>query len=71
MLIYNKLDKAIQNRLDEARRAEWENYVKFGAVKIISRREAEKLIDSGVEVLPTSWVDVDKNSGLTETVKQQ
>ena len=37
--------------------------------KIITKREAEKFIDSGVEVLPTSWVDVDKNSGLTESTR--
>ena len=70
LLIYNKLDKAIQSHLDEARKAEWNNYVKFDAVKILTRKEAEKLIDAGTEVLPTSWVDVDKNSGLTETVRE-
>ena len=58
--MYNKLEKAIQNHIDEARLAEWQNYLKFEAVKVISRKEAERLISSGTEVLPTSWVDVDK-----------
>ena len=29
LLVYSKLDKAIQSHLDEARRAEWANYLKF------------------------------------------
>ena len=39
-------------------------------MKIITRKEAERLINAGTEILPTSWVDVDKNSGLTETVRE-
>ena len=64
--MYSKLDKAIQSHLDEARRAESANYLKFGAGNVITKKKAEGLISAGTEVLPTAWVDVDKNSGLTE-----
>ena len=64
-MIYDKLDAAILAHLDESRRAEWDNYQKFGAVKIISKREVDRLVSAGTEILPMQWVDTDKNAGLS------
>ena len=50
LLVYHKLDQAIQKHLDEARRSEWDNYMRFKAVRVITKREVEKLITAGVEL---------------------
>ena len=68
LINYSKQEQSIQQEIDKARVSEWENYMRFNAVKQVSDSEAQKMINAGVEVLPTSWVDVDKHSGLTETV---
>ena len=44
LIDYNKVDMAMQNLMKEARLKEWDNYLKFGAAKVISREEAEKLV---------------------------
>ena len=61
LLIYDRLGAAHQKLLDESRFKEWDNYLKFGAVKIISEKEAMDLVDSGSEELPTQWIETDKN----------
>ena len=47
LLVYSKLDRAIQEHIDDARGAEWANYLKFKAVKVITRKEAVVLISAG------------------------
>jgi len=64
LLVYQKLDKAHQVLLDASRLKEWDNYLKFGAVKVISKKEAEDLVYSGAEELPTQWIETDKNEFL-------
>ena len=68
LLMYQKQDQAVQAEIDDARVNEGVNWQRFNAAKKMFRDMALKLIDAGVEVLPTAWVDVDKHSGLTETV---
>ena len=60
--MYNKLSSDLQKLLDTSRLKEWNNYKKFGAAKIISRQEAERLVGLGAEELPTQWIERDKNS---------
>ena len=65
LLIYQKLDHAHQKLLDESRLKEWNNYLKLGAVKVISKEEAEQIVYSGdSEELPTQWIETDKNEFL-------
>ena len=64
LLVYNRLSEAHQRLLQESRLKEWQNYMKFGAVKVISRQEMERLIGLGAEVLPTQWIETDKNEPL-------
>ena len=61
LLMYNKLSSDLQKLLDTSRLKEWNNYKKFGAAKIISRQEAERLVGLGAEELPTQWIERDKN----------
>ena len=37
------------------------NYLKFGAVRVISKTQAEDLVSTGAEELPTQWIGTDKN----------
>ena len=67
--MYNKLDVDDQAKLDEARKAEFDNYKRFEAVEIISKAEADRLTAKGIETVPTQWVDTDKNSGLSTKEK--
>ena len=62
LLMYHKLTPELKKLVDEARLKEWTNYLKFNAVKVISQSEADALVrDHDAEVLPTQWIDVDKN----------
>ena len=45
LLLYECVSVSSQKLLDESRLKEWDNYLQFGAVKVISRAEAEKLVD--------------------------
>ena len=65
LLIYSKLDQATQQALDESRKSEWDNYVRFEAISKITRQKALQLLNNGVEALPMQWVEVDKNQGLS------
>ena len=48
--------------LDKSRLKEWNNYLSFGAAKIIKYQEAQRLINElGAEELPTQWIERDKN----------
>ena len=64
VLVYSRLEEAMQKRVDEARIKEWQNYERFGAASCMTRQEAEKLIMEGAEVVPTQWIDVNKHAGL-------
>eukprot|EP00972_Heterocapsa_arctica_P005422 801767-Heterocapsa_arctica.AAC.1 len=65
LLTYHKLASAMQKMVDEARLEQWTGYLKFGAVKIISSKEAKDLVMStNAEELPTKWIDVDKHEFL-------
>ena len=59
--MYNRLGEDLQRLLDESRLREWSNYLDFGAAKIISDSEAERLVGLGAEELPAQWVERDKN----------
>ena len=60
LLIYSKLDSDTQKQLDESRKSEWANYMRFKAITKISKTKALQLLNSGVEALPMQWVEVNK-----------
>lgn len=69
-MVYRNLDHAHQKWLDAARLKDWDNYLKFGAAKVISKPEAEEIVNrSGCEELHTQWIEVDKN-GRSATQKR-
>ena len=61
LLTYRHCTPEMQALLDKARVKEWSNYVSFGAAKLISAAEAKTLIAKGAELLPTQWIERDKN----------
>ena len=61
LLKYHHCTPEMQALLDAARVKEWANYVSFGAAKLIPAAEAKDLIARGAEVLPTQWIERDKN----------
>ena len=68
--MYSKLDEEAKQQVDQARNKEWEDYVRFDAIKIIDEQEAQRYIDEGIEVLPMQWVDVNKHEGLLDPNKR-
>ena len=64
-LNYVKCDPAQQVAMQEARRHECETWQRYSSAKLISKSEAEGLLKGGDGViLPTRWVEVDKNEAL-------
>ena len=61
---YDNVDQQMKKLPDASRLHEWQNYLKLDAVKVIDRSTAEEMISHGAEVLPTQWIDVDKNEAL-------
>ena len=53
LFVYSKLDAENQKLLDQSRLKEWQNYLKFKAVKVVSTRQSEELVSQGAEELPT------------------
>ena len=64
LLVYSKLDDAVREQIDIARKSEWSNYLRFDAVAPISDEQARQYKQAGVEALPMSWVDTNKNAGI-------
>ena len=54
----------IRKGIDESRRAEWQKWSRFMAVRPIERAEAEALIREGHPAIDTQWIDTDKNLHL-------
>ena len=62
LLKYDRVSPDLQKLLDKSRIKEWNNYLSFGATKLIKVEEANRLIDElGAEELPTQWIERDKN----------
>ena len=48
----------------QARKKEWGKFVRFKAVKVLSKDKAQELIAQGVECIPMQWIDTDKNDHM-------
>ena len=64
LLVYHKQDEATQKLLQASRKVEWDNYLKFSAVRVISSAEAADYVRHGAEELPMQWIETDKNAHL-------
>ena len=62
LLKYGKQSLETQTLLDASRLTECERYKKFGAVSVISEKEALQLIAAGAECLPMQWIELYKNA---------
>jgi len=61
---YEETDAETRRLLDEARRTEWAKFERFAATVPVTGTEKEKLLSEGHVVIPSQWVDVDKNEHL-------
>ena len=50
--------------LDKSRMTEWNKWMKFMAVQIVSGTALAKLLKEGHKPIPTQWIDNDKNEHL-------
>ena len=67
--MYDKVDQQAKKLLDASRLHEWLSYLRLAAVRVIDRSTAEEMISHGAEVLPTQWIEVDKNEALRASGK--
>ena len=59
-----KVDPKFADWMRQARKKEWGKFVRFKAVRVISRDKAQALIAQGVECIPMQWIDTDKNEHM-------
>ena len=67
LLVYDELDPETRKAVDEARQAEWSKFGRFGAAVPVVGKEKDELVQAGHEVIPSKWVDVNKNDHLLGT----
>ena len=68
-LNYNKADATTRAGLDAARKAEWQKWLHFNAGRIIRGKLLQELLNEGHTVIPTQWIEVDKNAHLRKDGK--
>ena len=61
-LSYEHESLEMRELINEARKAEWGKYIRYSAAVPLDKEEAERLIREGHTVIPSKWVDVDKNA---------
>eukprot|EP00435_Cladocopium_sp_Y103_P046809 s352_g13.t1 len=65
-----KVSPEIKAMMLEARTTEWEKYKSFNAAIPIWGKELQNLLDEGHKVIPSKWVETDKNEHLKGTDQQ-
>ena len=61
LLDYSKCSDELKRKLDETRAKEWAKWKEFGASVVIDSKQLKELLDEGHQVIPTQWVELDKN----------
>ena len=61
ILMYHKCPEDVQKELDKSREKEWAKWKDFSAAIIIDDDQYEELVREGHQVIPTQWVELDKN----------
>ena len=60
-LVYSKCPEDVQKELDKTREKEWNKWKEFSAAIVIDKQQLEELVREGHQIVPTQWVEVDKN----------
>ena len=60
-LVYSKCPEDVQKELDKTREKEWNKWKEFSAALVIDKKQLEELVREGHQIVPTQWVEVDKN----------
>ena len=63
-LTYHKESEEVKSGLRLARQDEWGKWRKFNAAVPIDPAELRKLLDDGYRMVPTQWIEIDKNEHL-------
>ena len=50
--------------LDNSRQKEWKKWMDFDAGVIVQGDVVKELLDDGVQMLPTQWMETDQNEHL-------
>ena len=66
-LNYSQCDEFTRSGLDQARQAEWDKWKQFDAGTIVRGKDLRDLISQGHKIIPTQWIEVDKNSHLKQS----
>ena len=61
LLDYAKCSDELKRKLDETRAKEWSKWKEFGASVVIDSKQLQELLGEGHQVIPTQWVELDKN----------
>ncbi|CAE7834664.1 unnamed protein product [Symbiodinium sp. CCMP2592] len=61
ILMYHKCPEDVQKELDKSRAKEWAKWQDFSAAIILDDAQYDELIREGHQVIPTQWVELDKN----------
>ena len=63
-LKYMECDAATRAGLDKSRVKEWSKWMDFNAGVLIEGKILTDLLDDGISMLPTQWIETDKNGHL-------
>ena len=66
-LDYKRSTPDVRKCIIEARKTEWEKWLRFGAAIVVTEEQVQELINKGHTLYPTQWVDTDKNQHLKHT----
>ena len=66
-LRFDKCTPEEQAALVAARGKEWENWVRYKSITVFTPEEGAKLAAAGTQIVPTRWVELDKNESLRTT----
>ena len=64
LLIYHKQPTAVQRGLDASRQKEWQKWQDFDAAIKLTPEQFDELRNEGHQVIPTQWIETDKNEPL-------
>ena len=62
-----KCDETTRAGLDGSRKTEWEKWKQFDAGTIVRGDSLHELVQQGHKVIPTQWIEVDKNAHLKQS----
>ena len=67
-LIYEIESEDMKRLIDKAREADGQKYIKYSAAVPLSKEDGDALVHEGHTLIPSKWVDVDKNSHKSHEV---